>query len=69
MSVVLQTANTKPEEEDQKEAEKEKDSPMADSPSHEFVSDSMRASNTDIEEVKEGMKKLAMQSAKGELTG
>ncbi|XP_043483686.1 synapse-associated protein of 47 kDa isoform X2 [Leptopilina heterotoma] len=38
----------------------------ADSPSHEFVSDSVRASDTDIQEVREGMKKLGIQSPKEE---
>lgn len=38
----------------------------ADSPSHEFVSDSVRASDTDIQEVREGMKKLGIQSPKGQ---
>ena len=38
----------------------------ADSPSHEFVSDSVRASDTDIQEVREGMKKLGMQSPRGQ---
>lgn len=37
---------------------------LADSPGHEFVSDSMRASDTDLEEVREGMKKLGMQPSK-----
>ncbi|XP_051163129.1 synapse-associated protein of 47 kDa isoform X2 [Leptopilina boulardi] len=38
----------------------------ADSPSHEFVSDSVQASDTDIQEVREGMKKLGMQTLKEE---
>lgn len=38
----------------------------ADSPSHEFVSDSVQASDTDIQEVREGMKKLGMQTPKGQ---
>ncbi|XP_029031977.2 synapse-associated protein 1 isoform X1 [Osmia bicornis bicornis] len=38
----------------------------ADSPGHEFVSDSMRVSDTDLEEVREGMKKLGMQPPKEE---
>lgn len=33
------------------------------SPIHEFVSDSVRATDTDIKEVREGMKKLGMQNA------
>ncbi|XP_043675707.1 synapse-associated protein of 47 kDa isoform X2 [Vespula pensylvanica] len=37
---------------------------LADSPGHEFVSDSMRVSDTDLEEVREGMKKLGMQPSK-----
>ncbi|XP_012251191.2 synapse-associated protein of 47 kDa isoform X3 [Athalia rosae] len=36
------------------------------SPAHEFVSDTMRASDTDIQEVREGMKKLGMQPPKEE---
>ncbi|KOC61305.1 hypothetical protein WH47_06129 [Habropoda laboriosa] len=40
-------------------------SALADSPGHEFVSDSMRVSDTDLEEVREGMKKLGMQPPKG----
>ena len=43
-----------------------RNSTTADSPSHEFVSDSVRASDTDIQEVREGMKKLGMQSTKGQ---
>ncbi|XP_015599553.1 synapse-associated protein of 47 kDa isoform X2 [Cephus cinctus] len=43
-----------------------RDNAPADSPSHEFVSDSMRASDTDIQEVREGMKKLGMQPPKEE---
>ncbi|KAG7199936.1 hypothetical protein KM043_014372 [Ampulex compressa] len=39
---------------------------LADSPGHEFVSDSMRVSDTDLEEVREGMKKLGMQPPKEE---
>ncbi|KAK2582338.1 hypothetical protein KPH14_004674 [Odynerus spinipes] len=39
---------------------------LADSPGHEFVSDSMRVSDTDLEEVREGMKKLGMQPSKEE---
>ncbi|XP_017794482.1 PREDICTED: synapse-associated protein of 47 kDa [Habropoda laboriosa] len=39
-------------------------SALADSPGHEFVSDSMRVSDTDLEEVREGMKKLGMQPPK-----
>ncbi|XP_043252791.1 synapse-associated protein of 47 kDa isoform X2 [Colletes gigas] len=39
-------------------------SALADSPGHEFVSDSMRVSDTDLEEVLEGMKKLGMQPPK-----
>ncbi|KAI4478098.1 hypothetical protein M0804_012289 [Polistes exclamans] len=39
---------------------------LADSPGHEFVSDSMRVSDTDLEEVREGMKKLGMQPSKGQ---
>ncbi|XP_014474674.1 PREDICTED: synapse-associated protein of 47 kDa isoform X2 [Dinoponera quadriceps] len=38
----------------------------ADSPGHEFVSDTMRVSDTDLEEVREGMKKLGMQPPKEE---
>jgi len=38
----------------------------ADSPGHEFVSDTMRVSDTDLEEVREGMKKLGMQPPKGQ---
>ncbi|XP_017884209.1 synapse-associated protein of 47 kDa isoform X2 [Ceratina calcarata] len=41
-------------------------SASADSPAHEFVSDSMRVSDTDLEEVREGMKKLGMQPPKAE---
>ncbi|XP_054000430.1 synapse-associated protein 1 isoform X2 [Hylaeus anthracinus] len=41
-------------------------SALADSPGHEFVSDSMRISDTDLEEVREGMKKLGMQPPKEE---
>ncbi|XP_016910527.2 synapse-associated protein of 47 kDa isoform X11 [Apis cerana] len=41
-------------------------SALADSPGHEFVSDSMRVSDTDLEEVREGMKKLGMQPPKAE---
>ncbi|XP_076375936.1 synapse-associated protein 47kD isoform X1 [Megalopta genalis] len=41
-------------------------SALADSPGHEFVSDSMRVSDTDLEEVREGMKKLGMQPPKEE---
>lgn len=40
-------------------------SALADSPGHEFVSDTMRVSDTDLEEVREGMKKLGMQPPKG----
>lgn len=36
-----------------------------DSPGHEFVSDTVRPTDTDIEEVREGMKKLGMQPPKG----
>ena len=36
------------------------------STSEEFVSDSMRATNADIKEVREGMKILGMQQTKGE---
>ncbi|XP_033210239.1 synapse-associated protein of 47 kDa isoform X2 [Belonocnema kinseyi] len=43
-----------------------RNSTTADSPSHEFVSDSVRASDTDLQEVREGMKKLGMQSPKEE---
>ncbi|XP_076303815.1 synapse-associated protein 47kD isoform X2 [Lasioglossum baleicum] len=39
---------------------------LADSPGHEFVSDSMRVSDTDLEEVREGMRKLGMQPPKEE---
>ncbi|KAK9303561.1 hypothetical protein QLX08_004785 [Tetragonisca angustula] len=39
---------------------------FADSPGHEFVSDSMRVTDTDLEEVREGMKKLGMQPPKEE---
>lgn len=42
-------------------------SALADSPGHEFVSDTMRVSDTDLEEVREGMKKLGMQPPKGQL--
>lgn len=38
----------------------------ADSPQHEFVSDTFRASSTDIEEVREGMRRLGMDPAKRE---
>ncbi|XP_011139404.1 synapse-associated protein of 47 kDa isoform X1 [Harpegnathos saltator] len=41
-------------------------STLADSPGHEFVSDTMRVSDTDLEEVREGMKKLGMQPPKEE---
>ncbi|CAK9819142.1 Synapse-associated protein of 47 kDa [Anthophora plagiata] len=41
-------------------------SALADSPGHEFVSDSMRVLDTDLEEVREGMKKLGMQPPKEE---
>ncbi|RLU23229.1 hypothetical protein DMN91_003432 [Ooceraea biroi] len=41
-------------------------SALADSPGHEFVSDTMRVSDTDLEEVREGMKKLGMQPPKEE---
>lgn len=41
-------------------------STLADSPGHEFVSDTMRVSDTDLEEVREGMKKLGMQPPKGQ---
>ncbi|XP_043281514.1 synapse-associated protein of 47 kDa isoform X4 [Venturia canescens] len=40
--------------------------PSKDSPSHEFVSDSVRATDTDIKEVREGMKRLGMQNGKEE---
>lgn len=33
---------------------------------HEFVSDSVRASDTDIEEVRAGMEKLGMKPKKGQ---
>ncbi|XP_050452068.1 synapse-associated protein of 47 kDa isoform X4 [Cataglyphis hispanica] len=39
-------------------------STLADSPGHEFVSDTMRVSDTDLEEVREGMRKLGMQPPK-----
>ncbi|XP_025269587.1 synapse-associated protein of 47 kDa isoform X2 [Camponotus floridanus] len=39
---------------------------LADSPGHEFVSDTMRVSDTDLEEVREGMRKLGMQPPKEE---
>ncbi|XP_032673600.1 synapse-associated protein 1 isoform X4 [Odontomachus brunneus] len=39
-------------------------SALTDSPGHEFVSDTMRVSDTDLEEVREGMKKLGMQPPK-----
>ncbi|XP_029154783.1 synapse-associated protein of 47 kDa isoform X2 [Nylanderia fulva] len=41
-------------------------SALADSPGHEFVSDTMRVSDTDLEEVREGMRKLGMQPPKEE---
>lgn len=41
-------------------------SALVDSPGHEFVSDTMRVSDTDLEEVREGMKKLGMQPPKGQ---
>ncbi|KAM0726641.1 Synapse-associated protein of 47 kDa [Formica fusca] len=41
-------------------------STLADSPGHEFVSDTMRVSDTDLEEVREGMRKLGMQPPKEE---
>lgn len=41
-------------------------SALTDSPGHEFVSDTMRVSDTDLEEVREGMKKLGMQPPKGQ---
>lgn len=41
-------------------------SALADSPGHEFVSDTMRVSDTDLEEVREGMRKLGMQPPKGQ---
>ncbi|XP_031834807.1 synapse-associated protein 47kD isoform X2 [Nomia melanderi] len=41
-------------------------SALVDSPGHEFVSDSMRVTDTDLEEVREGMKKLGMQPPKEE---
>lgn len=34
------------------------------SPTHEFVSDTFRASSSDLEEVREGMRKLGMDPAK-----
>nr|CAD7580737.1 unnamed protein product [Timema californicum] len=36
----------------------------SDSPAHEFVSDTFRASSSDLEEVREGMKKLGMDPDK-----
>ncbi|XP_046746361.1 synapse-associated protein of 47 kDa isoform X4 [Diprion similis] len=39
----------------------DQESSTVDSPGHEFVSDTMRASDMDIQEVREGMKKLGMQ--------
>ncbi|CAD1479250.1 unnamed protein product [Heterotrigona itama] len=44
----------------------ENNNTLADSPGHEFVSDSMRVTDTDLEEVREGMKKLGMQPPKEE---
>ncbi|XP_066585734.1 synapse-associated protein 1-like isoform X2 [Prorops nasuta] len=41
-------------------------SALTDSPGHEFVSDSMRVTDTDLQEVREGMKKLGMQPPKEE---
>ncbi|XP_012277282.1 synapse-associated protein of 47 kDa isoform X3 [Orussus abietinus] len=46
-------------------ASRTEDSTTTDSSGHEFVSDSVRASDTDIQEVREGMKKLGMQPPKG----
>lgn len=40
------------------------ESTSTDSPTHEFVSDTFRASSSDLEEVREGMKKLGMDPAK-----
>lgn len=39
------------------------ESTSTDSPTHEFVSDTFRASSSDLEEVREGMKKLGMDPA------
>ncbi|XP_046621153.1 synapse-associated protein 1 [Neodiprion virginianus] len=44
----------------------DRESSTVDSPGHEFISDTMRASDTDIREVREGMKKLGMQPPKEE---
>lgn len=40
------------------------ESTSTDSPTHEFVSDTFRASSSDLEEVREGMRKLGMDPAK-----
>lgn len=37
---------------------------MTDSPSHEFVSDTFRASSTDLEEIRHGMKQLGIEPEK-----
>lgn len=65
VSVVLRTVQVTTGQESSGTVMTGSNSALADSPGHEFVSDSMRVSDTDLEEVREGMKKLGMQPPKG----
>lgn len=65
VSVVLRTVQVTTGQESSGTVTTGSSNSYADSPCHEFVSDSMRVSDTDLEEVREGMKKLGMQPPKG----
>ncbi|XP_076676316.1 synapse-associated protein 47kD isoform X3 [Andrena cerasifolii] len=64
VSVVLRTVQVTTGQEGSGAVTSSSNSALADSPGHEFVSDSMRVSDTDLQEVREGMKKLGMQPPK-----
>ncbi|XP_031834808.1 synapse-associated protein 47kD isoform X3 [Nomia melanderi] len=64
VSVVLRTVQTTTGQETSGTTTTGGNSALVDSPGHEFVSDSMRVTDTDLEEVREGMKKLGMQPPK-----
>nr|KAF7416653.1 hypothetical protein H0235_011184 [Vespula pensylvanica] len=66
VSVVLRTVQVTTGQETSSTVTTGNNNTLADSPGHEFVSDSMRVSDTDLEEVREGMKKLGMQPSKEE---
>ncbi|KOX73750.1 Synapse-associated protein of 47 kDa [Melipona quadrifasciata] len=65
VSVVLRTVQMTTGQESNGTMTAENNNTFTDSPGHEFVSDSMRVTDTDLEEVREGMKKLGMQPPKG----